>query len=55
MGHLVREHVPADPLGQLKEFAEAVMFTASPISSYIFGQSLVLAKYVTIKLLHESV
>ncbi|CAN9143650.1 unnamed protein product [Alternaria alternata] len=42
IGNLVRERVPAGRLGQPEEVADAVAFLAGPMSSYMFGQSLVL-------------
>ncbi|PSN75584.1 NAD(P)-binding protein [Corynespora cassiicola Philippines] len=42
VGQLVRERVPADRLGQPEEVADAIVFLAGPMSSYMFGQSLVL-------------
>lgn len=47
---LVRERVPADRLGQPEEVADAVVFLAGPMSSYMFGQSLVLDGYVIVQL-----
>ncbi|KAI4912712.1 hypothetical protein J4E90_006118 [Alternaria incomplexa] len=40
--NLVRERVPAGRLGDAEEVADAVVFLAGPMSSYMFGQSLVL-------------
>ncbi|EOA90727.1 hypothetical protein ACJQWK_11148 [Exserohilum turcicum] len=42
VANLVRERVPANRLGQPEEVADAVVFLASPMSSYMFGQSLVI-------------
>jgi NAD(P)-dependent dehydrogenase (short-subunit alcohol dehydrogenase family) len=53
IGNLVRERVPADRLGQPEEVADAVVFLAGPMSSYMFGQSLVLDGYVLVDLLRE--
>lgn len=52
IGNLVRERVPANRLGQPEEVADAVVFLAGPMSSYMFGQSLVLDGYVIVQSLH---
>ncbi|USP82810.1 NAD(P)-binding protein [Curvularia clavata] len=45
ISNLVRERVPAGRLGEPEEVADAVVFLASPSSSYMFGQALVLDGY----------
>ncbi|KAH7550863.1 oxidoreductase [Bipolaris maydis] len=42
VNNLVRERVPANRLGEPEEVADAVVFLASPMSSYMYAQSLVL-------------
>jgi NAD(P)-dependent dehydrogenase (short-subunit alcohol dehydrogenase family) len=54
IGNLVHQRVPADRLGQPEEVADAVVFLAGPMSSYMFGQSLVLDGYVVVQSLRES-
>lgn len=49
VGHVVRERVPANRLGQPEEVADAIVFLAGPMSSYMFGQSLALDGYVIAK------
>jgi NAD(P)-dependent dehydrogenase (short-subunit alcohol dehydrogenase family) len=51
--NLVRERVPANRLGEPDEVADAVVFLASPMSSYMFGQSLVLDGYVITRFSRE--
>jgi NAD(P)-dependent dehydrogenase (short-subunit alcohol dehydrogenase family) len=53
IGNLVRERVPAGRLGQPEEVADAVVFLAGPMSSYMFGQSLVLDGYANVESLYE--
>ncbi|KAH6613136.1 hypothetical protein C7974DRAFT_418225 [Boeremia exigua] len=42
IGNLVRERVPAGRLGTPEEVADAIVYLAGPMSSYMFGQSLVI-------------
>lgn len=49
IANLVRERVPAGRLGQPEEVADTVVFLAGPMSSYMFGQSIVLDGYFVIQ------
>ncbi|EKG13556.1 Short-chain dehydrogenase/reductase SDR [Macrophomina phaseolina MS6] len=42
IGGLVRDRVPAGRLAKPEEVADAIVFLASPMSSYMYGQALVL-------------
>lgn len=48
VSNLVSERVPANRLGEPEEVADAIVFLASPMSSYMYAQSLVLDGYVAL-------